>query len=235
MRLPWFMLASVAGGGVRRLGFRFALRRSKRFARRQSAPEAAARRHPIALSRTIAGIDSKKRDAVESCRGDAAASFHGGLAMAFRIIGLEAEPFRHLFGQPDDALAHLGVQRHVVDAKPGFPDRITLDDIEPGETALLLNFTHQPANSPFRSSHAIFVREGAQDTFDAVDTIPQMMRRRVMSLRAFNEAGCMVDADLAEGHAIERVIDRLLAGPRVAYLHAHFARQGCYAAHVERA
>ena len=44
--------------------------------------------------------------------------------MSFRITSLSPEPFRHLFGLPDDALAERGVKRYVVDESPGFPDRI---------------------------------------------------------------------------------------------------------------
>ena len=39
---------------------------------------------------------------------------------------------------------------------------------------------------------------------------------------------------LAEGEALAPAIERLLADPRVAYLHAHYARRGCYAARIER-
>ena len=95
--------------------------------------------------------------------------------MSFRILGLDPAPFRHLYGLSDDALAEHGVQRHVADAKPGFPDRVEVRDAEPGEMMLLLNYTHQPADTPYRASHAIF------------------------------------------------------------YLHAHYAKRGCYAARIERA
>jgi hypothetical protein len=56
-----------------------------------------------------------------------------------------------------------------------------------------------------------------------------------MSLRAFNEEGEMLDADLAADGEIEPLILRLLAKPEVAYLHAHYAKRGCYAARVDRA
>ena len=86
--------------------------------------------------------------------------------MTFRIRGLEPEPFRHLFGLPADELRRQGVVRCVADGKPGFPDRIELRDAEPGESVLLLNYTHQPADNPYRASHAIFVLEGARAVYD---------------------------------------------------------------------
>lgn len=155
--------------------------------------------------------------------------------MAFRIRGLSPEPFRHLFGQDDAALAALGVRRCVVDHAPGFPDRVELRDLEPGETALLLNYTHQPADTPFRASHAIFVREGATAAYDAVDRIPEVLRIRTISLRAFDAGHMMVEAELAAGTDLDAAIARLFARPGVAYLHAHYATRGCYAARLDRA
>jgi hypothetical protein len=44
----------------------------------------------------------------------------------------------------------------------------------------------------------------------------------------------MVDADLVDGREIEGLIGRLFGDPRVAYLHAHYAKRGCYAARIDR-
>jgi hypothetical protein len=153
--------------------------------------------------------------------------------MSFRTLGLPAAPFRPLFGLSDEALARRGARRVVADAAPGFPDRISLRDAEPGERLILLNYVHQDADTPYRASHAIFVAEGAEETYDRIDTIPAALLIRPLSLRAFDAAGEMVDADLAQGDGLEETIRRLLAGPDVAYLHAHFARRGCYAARIE--
>lgn len=155
--------------------------------------------------------------------------------MTFRIRGLSPEPFRHLFGLDDAALAAVGAQRRVVDHARGFPDRIEVRDLQPGETALLLNYAHQPAATPFRASHAIFVREGATTAYDAVDQVPEVIRIRPISLRAFDAGHMMIDADLTEGRGIEAAIERMFARPDVAYLHAHYAKWGCYAARIDRA
>lgn len=155
--------------------------------------------------------------------------------MHFRIRGLPAEPFLPLAGLPEEALAAQGVQRRVADAQPGFPDRIALRDAQPGERVLLLNYEHQPAASPYRSRHAIFVVEGERRTFDAVDTVPQVLRRRMLALRAFDAAGMIVGAELVEGAQVERAIESLFGLDEAAYLHAHFAARGCYAARIDRA
>jgi len=154
--------------------------------------------------------------------------------MSFRITGLDATPFRRFYGLPDEQLARLNVRRYVVDAKPGFPDRVEMRDLERGESALLFNFEHQPAPTPYRATHAIFVLEWAEQRFDAIDRVPDVLRSRAISLRAFNGIGEMVDADLVDGREIEPVIERLLAGPQTAYLHAHYAKRGCYAGRIDK-
>ncbi|HET9483178.1 MAG TPA: DUF1203 domain-containing protein [Xanthomonadales bacterium] len=156
--------------------------------------------------------------------------------MSFRIAGLDPAPFRPLYGLPDAELARHGVTRHVADRTPGFPDRVELRDLEPGETALLLNYEHQPADTPYRSRHAIFVREGAQQRWQGeVGEVPVLLRSRTLSVRAFDAGHLMVDAGVVDGREVEGLIERLLEDPRVAYLHAHYAGRGCFAALVERA
>lgn len=153
----------------------------------------------------------------------------------FRITGLDPAPFRHLYGLSDAELAARGVKRYVADKKPGFPDRVEMRDGEPGEIFLLLNHVCQPAETPYRATHAIFVREGALDTYDKVGEVPEAMRLRLLSLRAYDAAGMMLDAEVVEGAVIEPVIERLLANPQVSYIHAHNAKRGCYSGRIERA
>ena len=152
--------------------------------------------------------------------------------MSFRNTGLTARPFAHLFGLSDDELAVHGALRY---RGKGLPDRIALSDTVGDETVLLVNHEHQSAATPYRSRHAIFVRERAAEPFDAVDAVPDALRRRMLSLRGFDARGMMVDADLVDGQQIEALIERLLAQPEIDYVHAHFARRGCYAALIRRA
>jgi Protein of unknown function (DUF1203) len=155
--------------------------------------------------------------------------------MSFLVRGLAPQPFRHLFGLDEAALAQHGVQRHIVDKPHAFPDRVELRDGVVGETMLLLNYQHQPADTPYRASHAIFVREGAMQAAEYRDEVPEVMQRRVVSLRAFDAQHLMVDADLASGEEIAALIVRLFGNAQVAYIQAHYARRGCYAAHIGRA
>ena len=156
--------------------------------------------------------------------------------MPFQITGLDASPFRRFYGLSDEELHSLGVKRFIADKKPGFPDRIELRDAEQGEAVLLLNYLHQPADTPYKASHAIFVREWAETPYRATDEIPDVLRIRPISLRAFDATGDMVDADLViAGGDLEPTVERLLANPEAAYIHAHYAKRGCYAARIDRA
>ncbi|GLK86531.1 DUF1203 domain-containing protein [Ancylobacter defluvii] len=141
--------------------------------------------------------------------------------MSFRITGLSPVPFQRYFGLPDAELASLGIRRVVVDEAPGFPDRIEMREAAVGETVLLLNHTSPPADTPYRASHAMFVRESASRRYDAIDQVSDVMRRRLLSLRAFDADATMVDADTVEGSEMEGLIERLLANPATCYIHAH--------------
>ncbi len=154
--------------------------------------------------------------------------------MHFRITGLPAEPFEAWFSLSDEALAERRAMRVVADQPHGYPCRISLTDAEPGQSLILLHYEHQPADSPFRASHAIYIREGEQQ-YDRVDEVPDQLRRRLLSVRGFDGRGMLRDADVAQGTALEPLIERLFADAQVAYLHIHMARPGCYAARVDRA
>ncbi|MDF0489068.1 DUF1203 domain-containing protein [Sphingomonas sp. H39-1-10] len=152
----------------------------------------------------------------------------------FVIQGLDPAPFRELYGLSDAALADRGVVRMRVDAHPGFPCRVTLEDVAPSADVLLLNFEHLPVATPYRARHAIFVREGADAPARYEDAVPDVLARRLLSLRAFDAAGMMTDADVIDGADLAPAIARMFADPTVAYLHAHNAKRGCFAARIDR-
>jgi hypothetical protein len=155
--------------------------------------------------------------------------------MAYRIVGLNPDDFTPLFALSDEQLAARNIVRVVADSFPGYPCRVSLCDAQPGESLLLLNYEHLPLATPYRSSHAIYVRESARERYDRVGCIPESLRVRILSVRAFDDSGMMIDADVVSGTEVEHAIERLLRDPRAAYLHLHNAKPGCYAARVERA
>lgn len=154
--------------------------------------------------------------------------------MTYRVTGLDPEPFTPLFGLPDERLGEMNARRVVADAKPGFPCRVTLDDAEPGESLILLNYVSHDAPTPYRTAYAIYVREGAQAGAVYVDEIPPVFRGRPLSLRGFDEAGMLREARLALPGEADAGIRKLFANPNVASIHAHNAAHGCFAAKIER-
>jgi hypothetical protein len=151
--------------------------------------------------------------------------------MSFRITGLPAADFSHLFSLDDVQLADLGAVRRTADG--AYPCRISLTDSQPGDELILTNYEHHAVHSPYRMRFAIYVRKDEQ-TYDAIDTIPEQLRKRTLAARAFDKDGMMVARELVEGERLEEAIERLFAEPQAAYLHLHYAAPGCYAARVDR-
>ena len=153
---------------------------------------------------------------------------------SFRISGISAsviEPFR---GLPDKELSLHGVVRYIADTKPGFPCRVTLRDAGIGEPVLLLNFEHLPGLTPYRSVGPIFVRESATETYSVENELPEVLRERLLSVRAYDVADMLVEAEVLEGSELKPLIHRMFASDRVAHLHVHNARPGCYSCRVDR-
>ena len=155
--------------------------------------------------------------------------------MSFQITGLPLNPFSPLFALSDEELARQGAMRVTADERPGFPCRVSLQDAEVGEKLILLNYEHLPVATPYRSRHAIYVRESATEAQLEVDEVPQQMRTRLLSLRAFDSQGMMKAAEVAPGTALEQLIEQMFSNPGIAFLHVHNAKWGCFAARVDRA
>jgi hypothetical protein len=155
--------------------------------------------------------------------------------MAFSISGLPVARFEALFGLLDADLATRGIIRRVADSCPGFPCRVSLRDADLGESVLLLNYEHLRVSSPYRSRHAIYVREHATEYQPKIDEIPEVLRIRLLSVRAFDDSGMMVNADVVDGVELAPVIHRYFEDLRTEYIHLHNAKPGCFAARVDRA
>jgi hypothetical protein len=155
--------------------------------------------------------------------------------MGFRVSALDREEFAPLFQLSNAQLSERGIVRQVADRQPGFPCRVSLQDAEPGETLLLLNYEHLAVASPYRARHAIYVRENAQTATPAVNEIPGVLRTRLLSLRAYDRSGMMVEADVVHGSDVVPVIERIFSEENVDFIHIHNAKPGCFAARVDRA
>ena len=154
--------------------------------------------------------------------------------MDYVISGLPVQPFQALFGLDDAELRAHGVVRMTVDSNPGFPCRVSLEDARIGESVLLLPWRHLDVDTPYRAGGPIFVRETVRDHARVRNAVPEQQRSRMLSVRAYDAKGWMLDAEVAEGVFLEALIERFFGNACVAYLHVHNARRGCYACRVDR-
>ena len=153
--------------------------------------------------------------------------------MTYRIKGLEPAPFAVLFDLDDAELEAKGMARMAVDS-PSFPCRISLRDCDIGDEVILLNHISHDGANPYRATHAIFVSKSATEAAEYVDAVPPALDRRVLSLRAFDSCGMMIDAGLVRPGEADPAIRRLLANPAADHVDAHNAIRGCFAARIER-
>ncbi len=158
--------------------------------------------------------------------------------MDFRISGLPAGPFQGYFTMSDADLLRHGARRVMASEadRPFMPPcRVSLRDAKPGEVSILLHYPHlDRAHSPYRASGPIFVREGVTETAGFLNHVPAQQRIRLLSVRAYDASGMMVDADVLPGTALEEGISRFFARHEVVFLHAHNARRGCYSCRIDR-
>ncbi|MBL4629777.1 MAG: DUF1203 domain-containing protein [Paraglaciecola sp.] len=154
------------------------------------------------------------------------------IPMTFQFHSLAAQQFSHLFALSDDKLQKLGVAVYYADANPGYPCRVTLQDAQLGDKLLLLNYQHLAEDSPYRSSHAIFVKDGAVSKICQPGEIPEIIQARLLSIRAFDAQHMMLNADVYEGDNVALLLAELMVNDQVEYLHVHTAKRGCFLALV---
>ncbi len=153
---------------------------------------------------------------------------------SFQLVGLPHELFSSMFGWSDDKLAEVNARRVVADTPLSYPCRVSLVDAEPGEKLLLLPYAHLGDQLPYRSSGPIFVRERAIQRVEPVGHVPPYVTRRLISARAYDDTGMMVEASVCEGVDTAALIRQLFANRKVIYLHLHNAKPGCFSCRVNR-
>ncbi len=129
--------------------------------------------------------------------------------------------------------ANTDAVEQIADAPHAYPCRRCLRDADVGDRMLLLSYDPFLTDSPYRGSGPIYVHAGAC-TYVAGDEVPEQLARRLLSLRAYDADAMLTDADVAPGDELREAAVRMLADPRVEYLHAHNAGPGCFAVRIER-
>ncbi|WP_421791418.1 DUF1203 domain-containing protein [Hyphobacterium sp.] len=153
----------------------------------------------------------------------------------FQIHALPGKAFSHLSTLSPPELEQRGIQKQIVDVMPGYPCRVSLVDAAIGETVFLLNYIHQAAATPYRASHAIYIREGARQASPRPGEVPDVLSSRLISIRGFDEHHMMIEANVAEGIKLGGLLEAIFKRPEIAYVHLHNAKPGCFAASVTRA
>lgn len=153
--------------------------------------------------------------------------------MTYVIQGLSPDRFAPLFKLDNAALAVIHARRVTATSDRGFPCRISLDDAQAGEELILLHHISHDVATPYRSAHAIYVRPGV-DTARYRDELPPVFAGRPLALRAFDAAGMLQTARLAGPGEVDGAIRDLFADEAIAYIDAHNAAHGCFAARIER-
>ena len=154
--------------------------------------------------------------------------------MSWLIHPLPLAPFRPLFALSDGELEHLGARRMAADRPNAAPCRVSLIDAEPGEALILTNWAHLAAPaSPYRQAGPVFVRQAAVEA-RPTEAVPDMLARRLLSVRAFDAEAMMTDAEVMEGGDLAAWLDQALANPAVTRVQVHTARRGCFLAEARR-
>ncbi|HYG07850.1 MAG TPA: DUF1203 domain-containing protein [Stenotrophomonas sp.] len=153
---------------------------------------------------------------------------------SFQLSGIDPRPLQPLFDLDAAALAAHGAVRCIASSDHGFPCRVSLRDAAVGEELLLLPYWHQPAASPYRASGPVFVRRDAVAARLAVDEVPDYVRRRLISLRAYNHGDRIATAEVLPGTEVAGWLQAQLGDRHIAYVHLHNARYGCYSCRADR-
>jgi len=155
--------------------------------------------------------------------------------ISFQLVGLPFEPFSPLFALSDAELVEHNACRVIATANPGYPCRVSLADAGIGEELLLLPFEHLSAGSPYKASGPIFVRKAAVQANIEPGVIPDYVRIRLMSVRAYDVRHSMIDATVCPGIEAASAIQKMFCSNEVAYIHLHNANRGCFSCAVRRA
>ena len=154
--------------------------------------------------------------------------------MNFKILALNNQEFDPLFELSDVELEKLSIKRMIVDEKPGYPCRVSLEDAEIGEEVILVPYDFHKTNSPYQSRGPIFIRKGIVTKELGINEIPVMLNHRLLSFRGFDKDGFMKEAKTKKGINTKEVIEQIFENPEIKYIHIHNSSPGCYNCEVRR-
>jgi len=137
--------------------------------------------------------------------------------------------------QGTDRLQGNPVETVVVDASPGYPCRISLQDAQVGEELYLFSHTPFTTASAYRETGPVFVRKNAVAASLNVNELPDIALARSIVVRAYDGAGTMLAASAAESGEIANTIQDFFRDEAVEFVHLRAAVSGCFLCEARRA
>jgi Protein of unknown function (DUF1203) len=154
----------------------------------------------------------------------------------FRFVALAPNVALEARRTRADAWGNIDLPSIRADKDGAYPCRVCLTDAHLGERLILLSHSPFDASCPYRTVGPIFVHEHDCAPFIDSGTVPDQLTKRLLALRAYDEAGrTMVECTIVEGREIESAARRMLDDPRTFTIHVHNARAGCFACAIRRA
>jgi len=152
----------------------------------------------------------------------------------FRCIAVStADAIRFRHAKTDD----FGYEVQRLDADRTYPCRHCLREASGRSGMLLFSYQTPKPKSVYGHPMAIFMCACDCERFEKKDVIPDIVRNRIVSFRAFYGDGMMIyDAnELVDGGDHDAAVRRIFSRDDVAYINAHTAKAGCMLCHIERA
>ena len=121
-------------------------------------------------------------------------------------------------------------------AAGGEPCRDVLRRAKPGEELILASFSPFQCAGPYREFGPVFVLANPSDTEGSLDALPTANNylQQQFVLRAYTAHESIREAKLGTRDTSDATLERLLANPDTAFVHARFPEYGCFALRVDR-
>ena len=154
--------------------------------------------------------------------------------MSFQIHALPETLFSQYFEYDKHKLNLSNAHLEIVTENHSIPCRVSLSYAKVGEIVLLVNYQHQPKNTPYKSTHAIFVRKDVRQANLVVNEVPNILTTSVLSIRGFDCRHFIKQAVVIEGLKLAETLETIFDCAEISYIHIHFAGAGCFTAKATR-
>lgn len=126
-------------------------------------------------------------------------------------------------------------------AQGGEPCRDALRRARAGEELILASFSPFVLPGPYREFGPVFLLARpsaetiARDELPLANGSPEGYLQARFVLRAYSKEESILGAELVTAEESEATLERFLARPDVAFVHARFPTYGCFACRIDRA